>query len=695
MRGLILTALCLAALAVLVGTPASARPLQEGEFVLTVKVKGNGHVTSNDEQIYCPSDCEGFYFTGEGGPPTVTLTEHPDPGWKFDGWGGDCSGHDQQCTVVMDDNHKVTATFIEEGEQHPPAGPPTTQPQNFTLTANVTGEGKVSSSPGGISCGGDCSETYPEHTQVALFPIAGAGSTFVAWSGDCSGSGGCGVTMDGPRSVTATFTKQQPSAPLTGPPEAPIVQNVVVGDNLRLTAGFTCYAPEELFLAHLYQDVLHRPVDQAALDFFFPKLDQRTLTPLDVALAVLRGAEYRNLLVQGFYTSFLHRPATPEEVATGAAMLAGGATDEDVEAAILGSAEFLSGPGGGTNTGFVAALYQDLLGRAPTAAEQAQFDTAFGNGLTRSAAALQVLRSAEYRTRLVRGYFQAFLGRAPTDAELSFFLGRLAAGDTDEQIAADVLGSNEYFTKGTDYKATADWGDGTSGPIVIARRGPQEKTCGFVGVHHYPTLGDRFLKITVTAPDGTTRTFTGLVHVLDHPLPPPGKENVQPFGIVLIKVNGTFVRLRNFRVVSFGTELDTTRGKVKLTSHDGSNGFFYEGRFLLQQALDQVGPRSTRKVAQAFLTGGNLAVCGSRSTAGVSAKPKRRPIRHLWGSAKGSFRTKGKYASATVRGTLWETIDYCEGTLVIVLRGRVDVFDLVRHKHHFVTAGHSFFSPKP
>jgi Domain of unknown function (DUF4214) len=526
-------------------------------------------------------------------------------------------------------------------------------------------------------------------------PIAGAGSNFVSWGGDCSGSGACSVTMDGPRSVSATFTKQEAAPPENGAPERPIVEQVIVGENLRLTSGFMCYAPEEIFLTHLYQDVLHRPVDKAGLDFFFANLDQGTLAPLDVALALLRSPEYRTMLIPGWYMSFFHRPATPTEIAAGVAMLAGGAADEDVEAAILGSADFFGGPGAGTNAGLVAALYMDLLGRPPTPAEQAQFDTAFGNGLTRDAAALGILHSTEYRTRLIRSYFQDFLGRPPTDAELAFFLGRLAAGDTDEQIAADILGSNEYFTKDVEYKAMVDWGDGTSGPIAITHRGPQGKTCGFVGVHHYPALGDRVLQITVTAPDGTMTTFTGLVHVLDHPLPPAGKENVEPFGIVLIKVKGRFVRLTNFKVVPFGTELDTTRGRVRLTSHDGSKGFFYQGRFLLQQPLDQVSPGHFRKVAQELLTGGNFGVCGSRTTAGVSAKPKRKPIRHLWGNARGAFRTKGKFAAATVRGTLWETIDYCDGTIVIVLRGRVDVFDLVRKKHHIVSAGHRFFSPAP
>jgi hypothetical protein len=62
---------------------------------------------------------------------------------------------------------------------------------------------------------------------------------------------------------------------------------------------------------------------------------------------------------------------------------------------------------------------------------------------------------------------------------------------------------------------------------------------------------------------------------------------------------------------------------------------------------------------------------------------------------KGKVRTRGKYASATVTGTQWETLDYCDGTLVFVQNGRVNVLDLVKNQHHFVTGGHSFFAQAP
>jgi hypothetical protein len=178
-------------------------------------------------------------------------------------------------------------------------------------------------------------------------------------------------------------------------------------------------------------------------------------------------------------------------------------------------------------------------------------------------------------------------------------------------------------------------------------------------------------------------------------LPPPGRENVQPFGRVLINVNGTFVPLTSFRQVRLGTELDTTRGRVRLTSPDGSTGLFYEGRFKILRVFQTLNGRRTPFTL--ILLSGPLTQCGTRTTSGVTQGPRpgKKVIRHVWGNTKGKFRTRGKYASATVRGTLWETLDYCDGTLVLVRSGRVDVLDVVRNRHHIVTGGQSFFSRAP
>jgi Divergent InlB B-repeat domain len=65
----------------------------------------------------------------------------------------------------------------------------------------------VTSSPAGINCGTDCTETYASVTGVTLTAHPEGSAAFAGWSGACTGSGlTCTLTMDRSRLVTATFT---------------------------------------------------------------------------------------------------------------------------------------------------------------------------------------------------------------------------------------------------------------------------------------------------------------------------------------------------------------------------------------------------------------------------------------------------------------------------------------------------------
>jgi alpha-tubulin suppressor-like RCC1 family protein len=72
------------------------------------------------------------------------------------------------------------------------------------------GNGTVTSSPSGISCGADCHETYPNGTSVTLTANPAGNSIFLGWTGCDSVSGTtCTVTMTGARTVTAGFERKR------------------------------------------------------------------------------------------------------------------------------------------------------------------------------------------------------------------------------------------------------------------------------------------------------------------------------------------------------------------------------------------------------------------------------------------------------------------------------------------------------
>ena len=85
----------------------------------------------------------------------------------------------------------------------------------LTVAKSGTGTGSVASTPSGISCGTVCSASYPAGGSVTLTATAAAGSAFTGWSGECTGTGTCTVTMDGDHSVTADFEAVQPTLTVT------------------------------------------------------------------------------------------------------------------------------------------------------------------------------------------------------------------------------------------------------------------------------------------------------------------------------------------------------------------------------------------------------------------------------------------------------------------------------------------------
>lgn len=181
-------------------------------------------------------------------------------------------------------------------------------------------------------------------------------------------------------------------------------------------------------------------------------------------------------------------------------------------------------------------------------------------------------------------------------------------------------------------------------------------------------------------------------------LPPPETgetANAAPVrGTVLVKVPGSnrFEEFDAAANIPIGSLVDVRRGEIVLRTTSGPTGTqtanFFDGIFRLLQ------PKATRPVTELRLEGGNFRRACRRFR--VQPPPRtavaaRKRVRRLWGSGSGRFRTRGRYSTASVRGTLWLTEDHCDGTLVRVREGSVTVRDFVKRKIVIVRAGRSYF----
>ena len=161
------------------------------EQLLTVTISGQGTVEGGGIDCSGPATCTKFEPSGA----TITLKAKPKDGFVLSAWTGACAGSDDTCTLTMDADRAVSATFV--------AAP-------ATLDVTVVGNGNVSGGSGAINCGNGanvCSANFAANATVTLVATPATGATFAGWTGACGGtSTTCTVLMNQSKSVTATFT---------------------------------------------------------------------------------------------------------------------------------------------------------------------------------------------------------------------------------------------------------------------------------------------------------------------------------------------------------------------------------------------------------------------------------------------------------------------------------------------------------
>ena len=173
---------------------------------VTLAGSGGGAVVSTPAGIDCrlvagqPQGTCTFSFPGDA---QVSLLATAQQGSGFGGWSEACAaaGAATTCVVTADQARTARATFGAL--------------RTVSVTGGGTGSGTVTSAPAGISCTvaesptGSCSGTFLDGATVTLTATPTANSVFAGWTGACSGTGPCTVTVDQARTVGAAFTRRQ------------------------------------------------------------------------------------------------------------------------------------------------------------------------------------------------------------------------------------------------------------------------------------------------------------------------------------------------------------------------------------------------------------------------------------------------------------------------------------------------------
>ena len=171
--------------------PLAPFPQGQVPVALTVGIVargGTGTVTSAPVGLECQPTCATEFDRGS----TVRLEARASGKAAFLGWSGDCAGRSATCSVTMDAEKRVVASFGSS---------------TLRLTVSVRGPGRVVSSPAGIACPRRCTSAFARDARVALRALPARGAKLVGWSGACTGSKRCTISMTADRVVRVRFRR--------------------------------------------------------------------------------------------------------------------------------------------------------------------------------------------------------------------------------------------------------------------------------------------------------------------------------------------------------------------------------------------------------------------------------------------------------------------------------------------------------
>lgn len=302
-------------------------------------------------------------------------------------------------------------------------------------------------------------------------------------------------------------------------------------------------------------------------------------------------------------------------------------------------------------------------------------------------------------------------------------------GPTAAAFSGSVVPGGSFTTARFQYGLDPKYSGG--GPVVYTRSTPSQPVGSDFSSHAVAAsvsglVPNALYHVRLVASNSAGTTFGPDVTFATKPAPAPPSPslgrtfNIKPVsGVVLVAINGQFVPLTQLRRIPQNAVINALHGALQLITASGSGpaardaaakrGKQHEGTvktqtgrfggaiFKIQQTKRGAnkGLVTLSLVEGAFKGAPGYGTCKAHNADEATAARTSKTLQLLRASAKGRFRTRGRYAAATVRGTKWTIADLCDATLTRDITHSVAVTDFVRHKTIVLHAGQHYLARAP
>ncbi len=215
----------------------------------------------------------------------------------------------------------------------------------------------------------------------------------------------------------------------------------------------------ERYINQVFFELLNRPADPGALQFFAPQLAAGTakevvLLEIESSVNASGRNEYQDNTINNVFQQFLGRNADLGALNFYDAQLTNGVGIQQIEAQVIGSDEYFANAGS-TNNGFVEAMYRDIVNREPDAGGEAfyinlinettQQNPNFTQAQVRTSVATNFLGQTEGIQDLLTTFYTDFLNRNPDAGGFQFYTTQLQNGTPLQTVINQFLGSTEEY----------------------------------------------------------------------------------------------------------------------------------------------------------------------------------------------------------------------------------------------------------